>query len=249
MEIWTWWKLLLDQGARLDQVTFRSMTTLHAAIWSRNLELVHYLIAKGVDGRVEDAEGRTAAQETASVGLLKPFKLLVQKFGTRATASWDGVAFELCEYETNDAEKAGEIMACLIDQGLITVQCRDQEDSTLLHRAIANRAEEIVKVLLERNANPLVRDRNGRMACQLGWSWWPTNVIRRLAEKFGSDCAGVSFLHVDSERVKRKDWLQAPRVCNPDFDMFEGEAKTVSWWIHLDTNDVGFSLSIPLHAR
>jgi ankyrin repeat protein len=85
-------KLLLDRGAAIDRranTKFRN-TPLQVSLLTRQDEMAAFLVSRGADVRVEQAEGFTALHEAAQNGSEKTVKLLLDAGADPNVRSTDG---------------------------------------------------------------------------------------------------------------------------------------------------------------
>ncbi|MBN1409232.1 MAG: ankyrin repeat domain-containing protein [Spirochaetales bacterium] len=76
-------KLLAEKGANMHVIDKRSNTTLlHAACWRNSLEIVRFLLEKGLDANAKDVDGNTSAWYAEEFGELAAKVIaLLEKYG------------------------------------------------------------------------------------------------------------------------------------------------------------------------
>jgi hypothetical protein len=92
--------------------------------------------------------------------LVTNFRDEVQKFALSQ-------AFQCARATRIDETTNAKVIEHLLTQGLIKVNERNSEGSTLLHCAGTSKLPQVIKVLKEKNANPFARDRSGRTAWEV----------------------------------------------------------------------------------
>lgn len=107
-------KLLIENGANVNQKDFAGQTALHkAALTPRGetLELMKYLIAKGADVNVQDLEGNTPLFIASSIKNSDAVNLLIASGANTSIKNNEGVTYEFVEGKRKKYvyEESGEV--------------------------------------------------------------------------------------------------------------------------------------------
>lgn len=129
---------LLRAGAKLEHVNLNNENVIIQAVKScRKIEIIRYLLDRGLDVNHTDRDGMNAL---------------------------------MCAITNCEAQKSNEwmnIVRCLID-AKIDLNHKDQREKTALMLACSHynehNSEELIKLLLEKGADPAIKDLDGRTA-------------------------------------------------------------------------------------
>jgi hypothetical protein len=156
------WRGRTDEVERLiDQNSLLTRATL-----SGNLELVQYLVINGADLNCR-AVGYpfTPSNYAITSGHIDLIKYYAEDLHVD-TGDWQGAAIQLAMKPTVSDLRNTEVIKYLITKDLIKVNGRNSNRSTLLHGATAPKLNQpkLIEALLKLKANPMVRDRTGKLA-------------------------------------------------------------------------------------
>lgn len=145
-------RMLIEHGADPLVVNEDGKTSLHVAARHGEIEAVRVLLKLGINVNVRDSEGRTPLHMTAT-GTVQQF------YGQPSEAARIIVAEEL------------------LNQGA-KINAANNGKFTTLHHAARGGHEGLVRFLLERGANPLLKTKEGKKARDL--PWLNQNIVKLL---------------------------------------------------------------------
>jgi ankyrin repeat protein len=169
---------------RVDEVKtlIDSNGLLTHAARSGSVELVKYLVDNGADLNCR-AVGYpyTAASYAVTGAHFDLVKYFVEELHVDIKEEWQGAAIQLTATNLTGDLRNTRMIEYLLDKGLIAINHRNSNGSTLLHGATKFNQNNLVNYLLTKNANPFVRDRTGKMAWDL--THFPRDVLYGFDKK------------------------------------------------------------------
>lgn len=168
--------ILLREGADLNGTDEKGNAALHLAVQQTQFECVTLLLRYGANADIINKDGNTPLQIAASMGDVKMADILVRfgnadvnKVGKKGTPPIHASVYR----------SSPKMLKYLIERGanvnsIHTSNC----GKTCLHIAIENAELELIKILIESQANPQCLDYEGRSAMDL-----TTQRIRQFIEK------------------------------------------------------------------
>ena len=153
-------EILLEHGANVNIRGPRERTPLHESI--ANVDMVQSLLNKGADVNCEQDDGRTPLHLAASCGELKAARVLVEHKAYVDSQDNEGVTpFHLLLSDTSRDDDNILDLARLLLEHTSDVNTRTTNELTLLHVAAFYGRLEIVRMLLDRDANPNAETKGG----------------------------------------------------------------------------------------
>lgn len=163
-----------------------------------NVELVKYLVENGADLECR-AVGYpfTPPNYAITGGQLNVIKYYVEELHVDLKEDWQGAAVQLALSPMTGDVKNTEIIKYLAEKGLIDVNGRNSNGSSLLHGATKFNQHGLVEYLLSKKVNPFIRDRTGKMAWDL--THFPRDIMYKFdKEHFKSE--SVWFVYYNDSR-------------------------------------------------
>ncbi|KAI4381607.1 hypothetical protein MLD38_007668 [Melastoma candidum] len=196
-------KLLLEKGAEVDERNRDGKTALHIAIEERRKDCVKILLNHGARTDLGDGgERETPLHVAASFGDESIVKLLLQKGGNKDIRNRAGktaydMAAEHGHVRLLDMLGLGEILLAAARKGdskavRRVLECgasingRDQNGWTALHRASFKGHVDVVRILIEKGIDIGTKDRDGYTALHCATESGHTDVVELLVKK-GAD--------------------------------------------------------------
>lgn len=196
-------KLLLEKGAEVDAQNRDGKTALHIAIGERRRDCARILLSHGARTDLRDGgDGGTPLHVAASFSDESMVKLLLQKgankdIRNRAGKTAYNVAAEHGHVRLLDmlglgdslftAARKGDLRAVrrILERGA-SINGRDQNGWTALHRASFKGHVDIVRILIEKCVDVDAKDRDGYTALHCATESGHTDVVELLVKK-GAD--------------------------------------------------------------
>lgn len=138
----------------INDADYDGRTCLHIASSLGFVDIVSYLIQKGANVNAHDRFGGTPRDDAIRNGHDNITKILLENGATQPAE-----AFELDLITSCSKGDAARVRRLLKNQ--INPNCCDYDGRSPLHLAVASKNLDIVEILLQFNANPLVKDRFG----------------------------------------------------------------------------------------
>lgn len=212
---WSTVKLLLDRRSPIDHRAYDGHSALSAALLEGQAEVAELLMRRGADTDVRDAEGRPLLYLLVLEGRLEMATLLIEKGGVPLesrdsegrtalhVASWQGcveMVDLLLKHGANpnaqDTEGRPPIhsvawtghdkVGChLLEANGVNIDLACYQGATALSIAAQVGHTNIVKMLLERGANPDHMDKYGRTPIKVAVKHGHLNTVR-LLESYGA---------------------------------------------------------------
>ena len=167
-------RILLENGADVNYQGYRCRSPLNIASRCRYTDLVRLLLDHGADLQAPDEGGQTALHKGSFQGHFEVVKLLLER-GVNVDFPGRGNAGTAERTPLQCAARHGqlEIMQLLLDHGA-DMKAQSEEETherwTVLHYAIYGGHPQVVKILLERGADPHVWTQEGETPFQLAKS-------------------------------------------------------------------------------
>jgi L-ascorbate metabolism protein UlaG (beta-lactamase superfamily) len=180
-------KYYKSKGVNLKQSLNGGQNLLHVGIYSKNPELVNYLIDEGVDinKRTTDGKGRTPLYLAIDVGAPDIAKILAERGADVNIADDNGITPVL--YAVMVGEK--DIADVLIKHNANINSSAKNTSRSPLHEAAARGYSAIVDQLLKNGADMNVKDKNGHTALS-------------YALKYGNEKAAEVLKNAKAEYIK-----------------------------------------------
>lgn len=167
----------------------QNMTPLHYAVENNHIEIVRFLLEKGVNPNYSSSTGLTALHLAAMRGDVPMCQLLVDNGATTDVLA-EGNKTPLFLAATNDRPL---IVGFLLDQGA-GIEDRDVEGNSPLLGAVDSGSVEVVRLLLDRGADLASRNNDDR------------NVLHMAVLSKNADVLQLLLSVKDSDRlINRKD--------------------------------------------
>lgn len=212
---WSTVKLLLDRRSPIDHRAYDGHSALSAALLEGHVEVADLLMRRGADTDVRDAEGRPLLYLLVLEGRLEMATLLIEKGGVPLesrdsegrtalhVASWQGLVEMvdlLVKHGANpnaqDAEGRPPVHSVawtghadvghhLLEASGINIDLACHQGATALSIAAQEGHDSIVRMLLERGANPNHLDKYGRSPVKVAGKHAHFNIVRFL-ESYGA---------------------------------------------------------------
>ncbi|KAI4386630.1 hypothetical protein MLD38_004547 [Melastoma candidum] len=198
-------KLLLEKGAEVDERNRDGKTALHIAIEERQRDCIRILLNHGARTDLRNGgEGDTPLHVAASFGDESTVKLLLEKGANKDIRSRSGktaydVAAEYGHVRLLDMLGLGEILFAaarkgdskavrrILERGA-SINGRDQNGWTALHRASFKGHVDVVQILIEKGIDIDAKDADGYTALHCATESGHTDVVALLVKK-GADVA------------------------------------------------------------
>ncbi|KAH7947100.1 hypothetical protein HPB52_007531 [Rhipicephalus sanguineus] len=175
----------------------QNKTPLHYAVENNHIEIVRFLLEKGVDPNCSSSTGLTALHLAAMRGGV-PMCQLLMDHGAATDVLADGNKTPLFLAATNDRPR---IVAFLLDKGA-GIEDRDVEGNSPLLGAVDSGSVEVVRLLLDRGADIDSRNNDDRNVLHMAVLSKNEDVLQLLLAVKGSeqlinrkDCDGDTPLH------------------------------------------------------
>jgi ankyrin repeat protein len=180
--------ILLNHGANVDVRGLRERTPLHEAI--ANVGIVQSLLNKGADVNCQQDDLRTPLHLAAYYNELKVAQVLVEhKADVDSQDNKGKTPLHLLLEDTGRDDDDIVDLARLLLEHTTDVNIRTTEEWTLLHSAAFRGRLEIVRMLLDRGANPNAENK---------WNATPLHLVSR--GKYNSQERGVGIARLLLER-------------------------------------------------
>lgn len=218
-------ELIASFLARTDRVNARDIqgnAVLHWAALRHNRELAETLLERGAEVNLRGSYGRTPLVWAAQQGDLEMVRTLL-KHDARADLADEGglTALGMAVYNGHFA-----VVQTLLRAGVPADVRGDNQSDTALHIALRQRDEAMVGLLLERGADPLLTDRQGRSGLSLALE---ANLVPLIRETCDSLEVRDQLSSLTADVIENGDE-------RPDFD-----EETLAQHIHAQTNQVRVS--------
>jgi len=183
-------KILLDAGADISAVTTDEWSALYLASFKGRVAAARHLVQRGADIFQADTQGRT------------PYDIAVLRKNAAIQTLIKAKAEELFREgaKTGDSKIVKKIVNSTIN---LNVNAPEADGSTALHHAMKGGHENIVKLLIQADADPFVTDSKGRtpqsLAAEQG-----NLVLLKMYHKF-LQVKGVSVDLPKSVDILRRD--------------------------------------------
>lgn len=154
-------RLLLDKGARLDNLSIKSIPYLHLATQRQNLATMKIILKFGGDINVVDSNGSTALHLVCQQGFIAGLKLLL-RFGVKIDVrdNEGKVPF----FKLDNEEQQNQILQVLFDYGITPNTVIQRNKKTLFHLTCQQGNAKAVEFLLQRSAKVEIRSETGETA-------------------------------------------------------------------------------------
>jgi len=154
---------LLDVGADVHQSTQTLGTPFMFAVLGGHHSMAQWLIEQGADMHATGSNGWTALTIAAAKGDVTLLQWLINE-GADAQVRDVYRYTPLIRAVDNGFEQAASLLLSLPDTD---VHARDEYDNTALHHAVFANNDSMVALLLEYNADPTLRNRDGLSALDI----------------------------------------------------------------------------------
>ena len=198
-----WLGVPLQSRARVDLVDIKGRSPLTYAVWNGNLAAVRLLMKEGARVDLEDGIGGTPLFYAVFSGPRNVAKLLLSGKKTKPSDEGDMVARLLFSaVEKGD----GAAVVLLLETGKVSTQVKNGEGRTPLSWAVKKGNENMVKLLLDKGADP---NPGGEGRTPLSWAVEKgnENMVRLLLAKGANinaqDHHGVSALHTAVQAMQK----------------------------------------------
>ncbi|XP_073512472.1 protein phosphatase 1 regulatory subunit 12C isoform X5 [Phyllobates terribilis] len=232
----------------IDSTNTDGISALHQACIDENLEVVEFLVNHGANVNQADNEGWTPLHVAASCGYMEIAEYLLKHSANIAAVNSDGdVPLDIAEDDCMETLLRAEITKRGID---IEAAKREEEEVMLqdarqwlnagnmedirhpktgagaLHVAAAKGYIEIMRLLLQANFDPNVRDKDGWTPLHAAAHWGVEEACRLLVENFcdmsalnnvgqrPSDVADEEIISLLEELQKKQEDLRSEKEAN-----------------------------------
>lgn len=155
-------QFLLDQGADVAAVDLQQASMLHHAAACVKLsvsKVIPLLVKEGLDIKAVNKQGRTPLHVAAQSGSKNGVKALVERYSTdiNVTDKNEDTALHFAALNTR---RSVEIVTWLLDNG-IKIGAQSKSKETALHKAAKKDSAEAIRILLNKKASCIAKDKNG----------------------------------------------------------------------------------------
>ena len=153
----------------VDAIDEEGNTALHCASYRGRVEVISYLLDQGANINAKGDFGITPLFDACEKGHLEVVELLLSK-GADPTICSNGSRTAIM-MASNQGHV--DVVRCLVRNKAVraTIDTQDCIGSTALWRASFRNRTEVLKVLVEVGANPMVADRYGRTPLDMTKHW------------------------------------------------------------------------------
>ncbi|XP_028043178.1 ankyrin-3 isoform X1 [Bombyx mandarina] len=241
-------KLLIEAGCKIDVTASDGLTPLHVAVVKNHIEIVRLLIAAGSNVNYKTHEKMTPLHFASSRGFLDIVKLLVSNgalLEARDTAERTALYLaagrghcDVVKYlihsgaNVNGEEIHGYTPLCeavwqrytTVVEILLLAGARITHSHRLLHNAIIQRQEPIVKMLTKIGGGINLHNDNGDTPLLLAARLSQPSVARLLLEKGANvnscnNITGANALHIAVESVESPEHFEVLLKCLLDYNI------------------------------
>ncbi|XP_063798908.1 protein phosphatase 1 regulatory subunit 12C isoform X4 [Pseudophryne corroboree] len=232
----------------IDSTNTDGISALHQACIDENLEVVEFLVNHGANVNQADNEGWTPLHVAASCGYMEIAEYLLKHSANIAAVNSDGdVPLDIAEDDCMETLLRAEIAKRGID---VDAAKREEEDvmlqdarqwlnagkvedirhpktgATALHVAAAKGYIEVMRLLLQANFDPNMRDKDGWTPLHAAAHWGVEEACRLLVEHFcdmsalnnvgqrPSDVADEEIVSLLEELQKKQEDLRSEKEAN-----------------------------------
>lgn len=150
---------LLQSGAKIEQQDNEGATPLMAAADSGRVNIIDILLEHGACLEVRDGRGRTPFIRAVTSGNLELARTLIRKGADLTATPYDGKTLLLCAATSPCPDK--EMMEQILEWFPGTIDAQIGSGLTALHYlSREDRNKELIRFLLEKGANPLLRTKD-----------------------------------------------------------------------------------------
>jgi cytohesin len=154
---------LLKKGANPNCRWGTEDSALGTAVGNGRLPVIRALVEAGADVNYPNSSGKTPLQEIADNPKFQDAAILLVNHGAKVNVGADLWSIPLLAAADQGCVR---LIAALLDHGA-EIQRTDAAGNTALHHAAENGQEDAVRLLLQRGANPAVRNKEGKTPADL----------------------------------------------------------------------------------
>lgn len=208
-------RVLLENGAPIEEASTSGWTPLHVAAWSGHTETVRMLLDKGANMEAKADDNWTPLHSTVQKGHETTVRVLLER-GAKMTPASNGWV----PLHTAAQHGFESIARLLLDWGA-DVTVRSNKNSAPLHIAIQYGRLDVVRLLLDRGGDVMMRSKETMTPLHLAASYGHEEVVKLLLQKGASLSAVLTeskstALHIASH-YEREDVVRLllERGANP----------------------------------
>ena len=150
---------LIQYGADIN-IQARGNTALHHAVLSNHPSIVHLLINSGANLNIEDSSGFTAMQRAVQREY-NDITLMLALAGAKTTCT-DAPTYQDFISAAKSARPIDvAIVTCMLDKDTSMLSMQDSFGNTALHYAVKSHSQHISALLIRRNTNLNLMNKNG----------------------------------------------------------------------------------------
>jgi ankyrin repeat protein len=192
-------RLLLKNGAHLNERDIDGSSPLHKASYSGALEVVRLLLEHGADVNAREKDGSTPLCHASSNTSLEVARLLLEHGADVNARRKDGsTPLRYASFEVSL-----EVARLLLENGPYA-NAREKDGSTPLHYASSIGSLEVARLLLEHGADVNAREKGGSTPLHRASRWGYLEVVRLLlghgADVKAVDNRGMTAFHIVETR-------------------------------------------------
>lgn len=188
-------------------------TSLHYAVLNQDIPLMKFLIKNGADVNAKNAYGKTVLHTALQRKSMHLVELLL---GNGANVNLENCSGER-PLDIAVETKNKDVVSILLKNGALVNH--PKEHTTVLHRAVAAGNIEIIEMLLEQGAKPMLKDKSGKTPLSIAKKKGNTGVYK-LVLKYVLPRIAVQNRDIETLRESLKEYNM-----NPEKDIYKRISK------------------------